>query len=104
MQTTTGGLGRQSWTGVCLATLVVIAKARTLLANNTEVHSWSEISGPKHPRHVPASVSHPCGFHPPAAPSRRSPRHWRRRHRHLGQGPAMLPSVLSLLSRNPGLL
>lgn len=79
----------------CLpCTLVVIPKARRLLANNnTEVHSWPEISSPKHPRHVLASVSHPCGFHPPAA-SRRCSRRWRRQHRHLGQEPAMLPSTL----------
>lgn len=93
-QITAGGLGRQNWTGVCHATLVVIPKARRLLANNAEVHSWPAISSPKHPRHVLASVSHPCGFHPPAAPSRRCSRRWRHQHRHLGQEPAMLPSTL----------
>lgn len=77
------------------------SKGERLLANNTAVHSWPEISGPKHPRHVPASVSHPCGFHPPAAPSRRSPRHRRRQFRHLGQGPATLPSILHLPLQGP---
>lgn len=92
VQAPEGGLGRQSQTGVSHATRVVIPKARRLPANNTAVHSWPEISSPKHPRHVPAPVSHPCGFHPPAAPSWRSPRSWRHQHRRLGQGPGTLPS------------
>lgn len=52
---------------LCHATRVIIPKARRLPANNTAAHSWPEISSPKHPRHVPASVSHPSGFHPPSA-------------------------------------
>lgn len=92
MQAPEGCLGRQSWTGVCHATRVVIPKARRLPANNTTAHSWPEISSPKHPRHVPASVSHSFGFHPPAAPSWRCPRSRRHQHRRLGQGRGSLPS------------
>ena len=80
-QTPEGCLGRQSRTGVCHATRVIIPKARRLPANNTAEHSWPEISSPKHPRHVPASVSHPSGFHPPAAPCWRSPRSRRHQYR-----------------------
>ena len=66
---------------LCHATRVIIPKARRLPANNTAAHSWPEISSPKHPRHVPASVSHPSGFHPPAAPCWRSPRSRRHQYR-----------------------
>ena len=97
MQIPAGGLGRQSWTGVCHAPRWLLQR---LEANNTAVHSWPEISGPKHPRHAPASVSHPCGFHPPAVPSR-SPRRRRHQYRHLGHGPATRPSLLCLPLQGP---
>ena len=79
----TGGLSGQAEPDRCLchATRVIIPKARRLSANNTAAHSWPEISSPKHPRHVPASVSHPSGFHPPAAPCWRSPRSRRHQYR-----------------------
>ena len=79
----TGGLSGQAEPDRCLchATRVIIPKARRLPANNTAEHSWPEISSPKHPRHVPASVSHPSGFHPPAAPCWRSPRSRRHQYR-----------------------
>ena len=79
----TGGLSGQAEPDRCLchATRVIIPKARRLPANNTAEHSWPEISSPKHPRHVPASVSHPSGVHPPAAPCWRSPRSRRHQYR-----------------------
>lgn len=73
MQTPEGCLGRQSWTGVCHDTGVIIPKARRLPANNTTAHSWPEISSPKHPRHVwprcltPVDSTHPQ-HHPGGAP------------------------------------